>query len=138
MDVAEDGSGDGSENGTSTPTKKEAIMIMPTPTNSEASMTLPTSTEREACNLSPTPTPEEGSMLPETCTDSKQLGTHNPDQQVTPSNNICSSDNHSADEDHVSSFLEWLHLNADWKRMLDNETTMLVCHDSKLGGGTKP
>ena len=118
---------DGSEDGTSTPTEKDAGTIPPGPTENEARTTLPATTGKEA------------GTTPEKPTNPKQRGTPKPDQPATPGSKSSSSDDdNTEDEEYVSSFLEWVGLNLDCKRMLDDETKMLAHHETKIGNKAVP
>jgi len=136
MDLAEDGS----EDGTSTPAEKDAGTILPAPTEKEAGTTPPAPTEKEAGTTPPAPTGKEAGTTPEKPTDPKQKGTPKPDRPATPSSESSSSDDDDGteDEEYVSCFLEWLGLDPDCKRMLDDETKMLAHHERKMGNKAVP
>jgi len=141
-DLAEDGS----EDGTSTPTEKDASTVPPAPTAKDASTITPVPMEKDAIMIPPAPTKEEAGITPpappgkeagttpEKPTASKQQGTPKHDQPATPSSESSSLDNNEGtkEEDYLSCVLEELGLDPDSKRMLDNETNMLAHHKRKL------
>jgi len=148
IDVAKDGSG----RGTSTPAEEKAYMIPPAPTETDTSTILPAPTEIDAGTIQPAPTENEAgttapaptkreagttppthtgnvaNTTPEKPTHPKQKDTAKHDRPATPSSESSSSDNDNStqDEEYVSCFLEWLSLNPNSKRVLDNETKMLA------------
>jgi hypothetical protein len=123
MDLAEGGS----EDGTSTPTEKDAGTVPPAPT------------EKDASTTPPAPTGKEAGTTPDKPTDPKQKGTPKPDQPATPGSESSSSDDDDTeDEEYVSCFLEWLGLDPDCKRMMDDETKMLAHHERKMGNKAVP
>jgi len=125
MDLAEGGS----EDGTSTPTEKDAGTVPPAPTEKDASTVPPAPTEKDTGTTLPAPTGEETSTTPDKPNDPKQMGTPKPDWHATPgSESSCSDDDDTEDEEYVSGFLEWLGLDPDCKRMMDDETKMLAHH----------
>jgi len=123
MDMAEDGS----EDGTSTPTERDADTALPAPT------------EKDACTIPPAPTGKEAGITAEKPTDPRQTATPKPDRPATHSSESSSSDDDNPEEEeYVSCFLEWLGLNPDCKRMVDNETKMLAHHTRKMGNKAVP
>ena len=129
-DLAEEGS----EYGTSTPTENDTCTVPPVPTEKDARTTPPAPIEKESGTTPPAPAGKEAGMTPDNPTDPKQKGTPRPDQPATPGSESSSSDDDDTeDEEYVSCFLEWLGLDPDCKRMLDNETKMLVHHERKMG-----
>jgi len=72
-------------------------------------------------------------MTPVKPNDHKQEGTQMPDRAATPSSESSSTDNDIEHEDHIRFSLEWLSLDPDCKRMLDDETKMLLLQKSKMG-----
>jgi hypothetical protein len=105
MDLAEGGS----EDGTSTSTKKDAGTVPPVPTKKDTSTTLPAPTGKE-----------DGTTLDKP-TDHKQMGIPKSDPPSTSGSESCSpDDDDTEDEEYLSCFLELLGLDPDWKRMLDD------------------
>jgi hypothetical protein len=135
MDLAENGS----EDGTSTPTKKDAGTVLPEPTERDASTIPPVPTEKETGTTPPAPTGEQAGITPDKPPNPKQKGTPKPDRPATPgSERSSSNDDNTEDEKYVSCFLEWLSLDPDCKRMLDDEMKMLAHHVRKLGNKAIP
>jgi hypothetical protein len=123
MDLAKGESGDT----TSTPTKKEASMVPPAPTKKDAGTT------------PPAPTRNEAGTTPAKPTDPTQKGTPKPDWPATPGSESGSSDdNDTQDEEYVSCFPEWLGLDPDCKRMMDDETKMLAHRERKIENKAVP
>jgi len=159
MDLAQDGSQDG----TSTPADKVAGIIPPAPTDKDAGTILPAPTEKEASTIWPAPTKKEAntmqqvptevvasmipptpigkgagtipptSITPENPTNLKQKSTPKPDRPATPSSTSSSSDDAMEDEEYVSCIPEWLGLNPDCRRMIENETKMFPHHKREIG-----
>jgi len=118
IDLAEGGS----EDGTSTPTEKDAGTVPPA------------TTEIGAGTTPPAPTGEEAGTTPDKPTDPKQKGTPKPDRPATPgSESSCSDDDDTEDEEYVRCLLEWLDLDPDCKKMMDYEMKMLAHHERKMG-----
>jgi len=141
LDLAVDGSVDGTSTpakdkaGTipPAPTEKDSYTIPPAPTGKEAGTTPPAPNEKEASRTPPALTRKEAGTTPEKPTDSKQKGTSKPDRPGSPSGKSSSSeDDDNEDEEYVSCFLEWLGLDPDCKRMLDDETKMLAHHERQM------
>jgi len=158
MDLAENGS----EDGTNTPTKKEASAIPPAPTEEEADTISPAATETEANNIPPAPTEKDtGSILPaptkkeagtipttpiktepsmipptgstpEKPPDLKHKAAQKPDWPATPSSRSWNSNGNTEDKEYVSWFLEWLGLDLDCKRMLDDQIKMWAHHERQM------
>ena len=89
-----------------------------------------------------TPAEEEAGTTPAAPT-GKEAGTtpEKPDRPATPNSESSSSDDDdddTEDEEYVSCFLEWLGLDPDCKRMLDDETKMLAHHERKMGNKAVP
>jgi hypothetical protein len=123
MDLAEGGS----EDGTSTPTERDAGTAPPAPTEKDAGTTPLASTRKEA-----SPTPDQP-------TNPQQKGTPKPDRPATPGNeSSCSDNDDTEDEQYVTCFLEWLGLDSDCKRMMDDEMKMLAHHERKMGNKAVP
>jgi hypothetical protein len=102
-------------------------------------MILPPPTEKEAGTTPPALTGKEAGMTPDKPTDPKMKGTPNPDRPSTPSIESSSSDDDDTeDEEYISCFLEWLGLDPDCKRMLDDETKMLAHHERRMGNKAVP
>ena len=118
MDLAKDGAG----NGTGIPAEIDTSTILPAPTDTHAPQTQP------AC------TAKETRMTPEKPTNPMQKGTPKPYQPATP-NNESSSRNHNdtEDKDFVSFFLEWIGLDPNCKRMIDDEMTMSAHYLRNMG-----
>jgi len=131
MDLAEDGSGDG----TRTPAEKDATSTLPAPTDKEAGGTPPVHTKKDTCTTPPAPTEKEAGTTPEQPTDSQQKGTPKPHRPATPSSESSSSDNNNSteDEEYVSCFVQWLGLNLNCKRILKDKMKMLAHHRRKMG-----
>jgi len=123
MDLAEGGSDDG----TSTPTEKDAG-------------TVPlASTEKRTGTIPPAPTRKEAGTTPDKPTDPKQKGTPNPYRPATTGSDSSSSDDDDTeDEEYMSWFLEWLGLDPNCKRMIDDETKMLAHHEKQMGNKAVP
>jgi len=135
MDLAEDES----EDATSTPTEKDSGTATPVPTRKDAGTIRPAPTERDAGTIPPPSTMEEAGTTPEKPTDNKQMGTLKPDRTATPgSESSCSDDDNTEDDEYMSCFLEWVGLNPDCKRMLDDETKMFAHHRRKMGNKAVP
>jgi hypothetical protein len=135
MDLAEDGSKDV----TSTPTEKDAGTVPPAPTEKDAGTVPPAPTEKDAGTVPPAPTGKEAGTTPDKPTDPKQKGTPKPDRPATPGCESSSSDDDDTeDEEYVSCFQEWLCLDSDCKRMLDDEMKMLAHHERKMGNKAIP
>jgi len=135
MDLAEGVS----EDGTSTPTEKDASTVPPAPTEKDAGTTPPAPTGNEAGTTPPAPTGKDAGTTPDKPTDPKQNGNPQPDRPATPSSESSSSnDDDTEDEEYVSCFLEWLGLDPDCKRMMDDETKMLAHHERKMGNKAVP
>ena len=171
MDLAEDGSGDGTstpterDTGTDTPaptgsdtgkvqpvpteidagtaqpapTEKYAGTIRPEATKQDAGTIRPTPTEKVAATTPPAPTGKQAGTTSEKPTYPKRKGTPKPDRPAIPgSESKSSDDDDTEDEEYVSCFLQWLSLDPDCKRMLDDETKMLAHHERKMGNKALP
>jgi len=135
MDLAEGGS----EDGTSTPTEKETGTVPPAPTAKDAGTTLPRATGKEAGTTPPAPTSKEAGTTPDKPTDPKQKGTPKPDRPATPgSEGSSSEDDDTEDEEYMSCFLEWLGLDLDCMRMMDDEMKILAHHERTMGNKAVP
>jgi len=130
MDLAKDGS----EDGTSTPTEKYAGTAPPVPSEQDAATIPPAPTGKDAATIAPPPTGKEAGTTPQRPTNPMQKGTPNTDQYATPGSKNSSSDNDNTEVDqYVSCFPEWLGLDPDCKRMLDDEIKMLAHHGRNMG-----
>jgi len=128
-----------SEDRTTTPTEKDASTVPPAPTEKDAGTTPPAPTGKEAGTTPPDPTGKDASTTPDKPTDPKQNRNPQPDRPGTPSSESSSSnDDDTEDEEYVSCFLEWLGLDPDCKRMMDDETKMLAHHERKMGNKAVP
>jgi hypothetical protein len=147
MDLAEDWS----EDGTSTPTKTDTITLPPAPTEEVADTTPPAPTETHAGTTPPAviqnkvgttlpaQTEKEAGTTPAKPTDPKKKGTTKHDRPPTPGSESSNSDDDGTEvEEYVSCFLEWLGLDPDCKRMLDDEMKMLIHHERKMGNKAVP
>jgi hypothetical protein len=115
------------EDGTSSPNMTDSGTITPAPTEKEASTTPPAST----CN--------EAGMTADKPTNPKHKGTRKPDQPPTTiSNSSNSNDGDTEDEQYLSYILEWIGLDPDFKRMLDDESKMLAHYNRILGNKAIP
>jgi len=113
--------GGGSEDGTSTPTEKDDGTVPPAPIDKDTSTTPPAPTGKEAGTTPPAPTGIDAGTTPDKLTNPKQKRTPKPDRPATPgSGSSRSEDDHTEDEEYVSFFLEWLGLDPDSKRMMDD------------------
>ena len=123
MDLAEDGS----EDGTSTPSDRDAGTAPPVPT------------ERDAGTILPAVTGKEAGKTPEKSTDPKQKDPPKPFRRATPDSESSSFDDDTTeDEEYMSCFLDWLGLDPNCKRMLDDETKMLAHHERRMGNKAVP
>jgi hypothetical protein len=123
MDLAKGGS----EDGTSTPTEKDAGTVPLAPSEQDASTT------------TPAPTGQAAGTTPDKPTDLKQKGTPEPDRPTTPSSECSSSDeDYTEDEEYVGCSLKWLGLDPDCKRMMDDETKMLAHHERTMANKAVP
>jgi len=134
MDLAEGES----EDGTSTPAEKEAGMIPPTPTEEEAGTIPPNPTEKEAGTIWAAPNENEAGITSWKPSNPKKIGTPKRDWPATPRGKRCCADDDTEDEEYVSCFLEWLNLDPDCKRMLDDETNTLAHHERRMGSRAIP
>jgi hypothetical protein len=72
-------------------------------------------TRKEACKTAEKPT------------ERKQKATPEPYRPVTPVSELRTVDaDNTEGVEYVNCFLQWLGLNCDWKRMLDDEMNMMV------------
>jgi len=135
MDLAEDGSDDG----TSTPMEKGTGMIPPAPADQNVGTILPAHTKTQVWTTPPAPTGKVAGITPEQPTDPKQKGSPKPNRLATSSCGCCHL-NHddSEDEQKVRCFLEWLCLDTNSKRMLDNEMKMLAHYECNIGNNAVP
>jgi hypothetical protein len=114
MDLAEGGS----EDGTSTPTEKGACTVTPAPT------------EKDASTTPPAPSAKKPGMTPEKPTEPKQKGTTKLDHPATPGSESSSSDDDDTkDAEYMNGFLEWLRVDPDYKRTMDDETKTVAHHE---------
>jgi len=147
MDLAEDGS----ENGTSTHTEKDASMLPPAPTEKHAGTIPPKPTLKDTCKIPPAPTEKEDgktlsastsketSTTPVQSNDLKQQGTPQPNRPSTPGGESSSSDDDDTeDEEYVCCLLEWHSVDPDCKRMLDDVTNVVAHHERKIGNKAVP
>jgi len=111
---------DGSEDGTSIPTETEADMIRLVPT------------ETDAGTIPPAPTNKEVGTTPEKPTDPPQKGTPKPNRPATPWSE-CSISDDDTEEEYMTCFLQWLGLDPDCKKMLDDKMIMLAHHERRMG-----
>lgn len=82
-------------------------------------------------------TRKEASTTPGKAAERKQKGTPLPDWDVTHGSELrIEDDDNTVEKEYMSSLLQWLGLNPDWKRMLDDETNMLAHHNRKIGNNT--
>jgi hypothetical protein len=73
-------------------------------------------------------------MTPEKPTNPKQKGTPNPYRPATlGSESSSSTKDNNTDAECIRSFLEWLGLDSNSKRLLDDKTKMVPHHDSMIG-----
>jgi len=141
----------GSEDGTSAPTEKDAGTVPPdptekdtgtipqVPTKNDTAMLPSAPTEQEASTTLQATTGKEAGMNPDKLTNPKQKGTPKPERQATSSNESSSSGHDDTKyEEYMKCFLEWLSLDSDCKRMLDNTTKMLASHKSRKGNKAIP
>jgi hypothetical protein len=123
MDLAEGGS----EDGTSAPTEKDAGTVPPAPT------------EKDDGTTPPAPIGNEAGTTPDKPTHPKQKGTPIPDRPATLGSESCGSDDDDTrDDEYVSCFLEWLGLDPDCKRIMDDKTKMLAHHERQIGNKAVP
>jgi len=126
MDLAEVGP----EDGTSTPADNDTGSMPRVPTETDAWMILPEPAETHAHTTLPAPTRNEAGASPQKPTNLKQKGSPKPDPPATPSSkSMFSDDNNSTeDQEYLRCCLEWLWLDPDCMRMLNDETKMLAQH----------
>jgi len=132
-DLAEDGS----EDETSTPTKKNAGSMPPAPTEKDADTMPAVPTENEAVITLRTPTWNEGGTASEKSTEPERKVTPQPDQPATPGSESSSSDDDTKGQ-YMSCFTQWLGLDLGCKKMSDYKTKMLAHHERRMESTTVP